>query len=175
MKKLIASVAVLIALTFYLASCEKDDICAEGTPTTPGLIVEFYDKDNTTELKNISNLQYYVLGHDDIDTLTSGSKLELPLRTDANSVKWALKYTASIGGQVYQNTDFLEFRYTHDELYVSRACGYKSIFQLDQGNSLDPNPRHTDNTASDGLWIDRIDVINSNIENEDTTHVKIFF
>ena len=44
----------LIAITF--SSCEKDDICDANTPTTPRLIIDFYDATNPTALKNVINL-----------------------------------------------------------------------------------------------------------------------
>lgn len=174
MKKFIASVAVLLTLTIYLVSCEKDDICSEDTPTTPNVIIEFYDRDIQDQLKSLAGMQYYEVGNDNIDTL-NGSRLELPLRTDADTVKWAFKYTATIGGETYTNIDILEFRYTRNEVYVSRACGYKTLFLLDQGDSLEPNPLHTDDVSADGLWIYGITTLTNTIENEDETHVKIFF
>ena len=47
---------LLLGLTFSLSSCEKDDICAESTPTTPKVVIEFYDAANPTTAKNVSNL-----------------------------------------------------------------------------------------------------------------------
>ena len=51
MKKLIiTSIALVIAFSFW--NCEKDDICEDGTPTTPRMIIEFYDNLNPTAKKN---------------------------------------------------------------------------------------------------------------------------
>jgi len=48
-KYIITSLALLLAVSFW--NCEKDDICAETTPTTPKLVIEFYDNANPTVLK----------------------------------------------------------------------------------------------------------------------------
>ena len=31
----------------FLVACEKDDLCAETTPTTPQLVISFKDANNT--------------------------------------------------------------------------------------------------------------------------------
>ena len=121
MKKFIASIAVFTLIVCYLCSCEKDDICADGTPTTPSLIIEFYNKDNQEILKTI-NLEYFAEGFTDVDTITN-SRLELPLRVDADNVKWSMTYVYTpTAGNVIRNTDFMEFNYERNELYVSRPC-----------------------------------------------------
>jgi hypothetical protein len=47
MKNKIA-LSVLFLFTVCFSSCEKDDICDANTPTTPQLVIEFYDAVNTT-------------------------------------------------------------------------------------------------------------------------------
>ena len=171
MKKFITSIAIFTLIVCYLCSCEKDDICAEGTPTTPSLIIEFYNKDNREVLKTI-NLEYYAEGFTDVDTIID-SRLELPLRVDADNVKWSMTYVYTpTSGNVIRNVDFLEFNYERSELYVSRACGYKTIFTL--GPDTDDDSI-TDSPGGDGLWIEDLSVETLNIENEDETHIKIFF
>lgn len=171
MKKFVASIAILTVIVLYLSSCEKDDLCADGTPTTPSLIIEFYNKDNREILKTI-NLEYYAEGFTDVDTITD-SRLELPLRVDADNVKWSMTYVYTpTAGNVIRNTDFMEFNYERNELYVSRACGYKTVFTLDPDTDDDAR---SDSPEEDGLWIDSFTVETLNIENEDETHIKIFF
>lgn len=174
MKKLsVILIALLIANSFW--SCEKDDICAEGTPTTPSLIVEFYDKDNRSELKPITNLKYYAEGMEtEIDSVT-GSKVELPLRTNAQSTKWALILTKTTNNVTTVNTDFVEFKYQTRNEYVSRACGYKTLFTLNQDSDTDPNPFITDNIPADDLWIQGTVIEQTNVEDENEVHVKIYF
>jgi len=180
MKRLIGSVAVLMVLTYISLSCEKDDICPEGTPTTPGIIVEFYNKDNPEEAVNLINLKYYAVGETDTlpdvedDVTTTVNKIELPLRTNATTTKWGLMYTRRLSNGTFTpyNTDFIEFNYTTLETYVSRACGYKTTFELDPDDPQGSNPILSDN--ADGFWIDRFEVMTTNIENENEAHIKIY-
>ncbi|OIQ15379.1 MAG: hypothetical protein BM557_11465 [Flavobacterium sp. MedPE-SWcel] len=177
MRRIIVSVVFAIIASCYLWSCEKDDICADGTPVTPSLIISMYNKDNQTEKKQ-GNIQYYM----DVDGVvneigpTVTDSLVVPLRTDAEVVKWGFTLiTSAAGGGTNENTDFLEFKYTHDEIYVSRACGYKSLFYLNEDTTGGLNPELTDNDPADNLWIEDVVVIRSNIEDENSAHVKIYF
>ena len=64
MKKIVfITLSLLIAVSFW--NCEKDDICAEGTPVTPRLIIEFYDAANPSVLKNVTNLRVEEFGTDE--------------------------------------------------------------------------------------------------------------
>lgn len=62
------------------------------------------------------------------------------------------------------NTDVFEISYTPELVYVSRACGYKSIF-----NELTAI-RETDTNN----WIVDFEVINSTIDNENAAHINIY-
>jgi len=175
MKRLIASVALLLALSCYMVSCEKDDICAEGTATTPSLVVEFYDKSDEATLTNVNGLKYFVEGMTDTISPGSVSSIRVPLRVDATSTKWGFVYYRPNTSLVTPNTDFLEFKYIPRTEYVSRACGYKTLFTLDLPAPGAPNPVLTNGTDAASLWIDHVDVITPNIENEDDVHIKIYF
>jgi hypothetical protein len=69
------------------------------------------------------------------------------------------------------NTDNLEFNYTRESSYVSRACGFKTIYNLD--------PRIpftlTDKEPADEMWIQYVIVAQNNITYENETIIKIFF
>ena len=62
------------------------------------------------------------------------------------------------------DVDIIEISYTTEFVYVSRACGYKSIF-----NNVDINIEATDGS----FWINNIEVLETTIENENTVHVSI--
>ncbi|WP_159799125.1 DUF6452 family protein [Flavobacterium sp. MK4S-17] len=180
-KSAVTLLAVLFT-AFIFNGCEKDDICAEGTPTTPSVIVEFYYLDNPSTLRPLTNFRYYALGNEKLLPETDGippavSRIELPLQTDGQTTTWALVSSSpQTGGGYLYNTDFITFNYTTAQLYVSRACGYKSQFFLDNLNPV----ALTDNTEAGeyntvmGLWIKDIIVANNTIENEDETHIKIY-
>ena len=48
---------IVLAIAFSFTGCEKDDICDANTPTTPRLIVTFYDFANPTVLKKVTDLK----------------------------------------------------------------------------------------------------------------------
>jgi hypothetical protein len=172
MKRLIASIAVLLVLTTYLLSCEKDDICADGTPTTPGLVVEFYMKGEGTDIpKGASNFKYWVPGFEEtLGTESEVNKITLPLRTDQDEITWALQYNEG----TKSNTDLLTIKYTRKNIYVSRACGYKTTFTLIPETGGNPNPSVTDVDGKLFIEGDPV-VITPNIENQNEAHVKIYF
>lgn len=176
MKRFILSVVVLSIICGYMISCEKDDICAEGTPTTPNMVVAFYNSGNRGAFKTVANLKIFVEGFQ--DTIAIGrvdSTALIPLRVDTASVKWGFKYTYTNTLGVKQEViDYLDFSYTTRDEYVSRACGFKTLFTLNEDTSASPNPVFSD--GGDGsTWIQDTEIVDTEIENEDDTHVKIYF
>jgi len=175
MKRLIGSVTLLLLICGYLWSCEKDDICPESTPTTPSLIIRFYDTDNHANLSRVINLKVFIEGRDTISLGTTDS-IALPLITNATATRWGLQYNrVTASNDTISDTDYMEFKYTTREEYVSRACGYKVLFTLDDPSDVNPNPILTDSPAESHLWIDEFTIENKNIENENKAHVKIYF
>ena len=178
MKRLIASIAVLLIITTYLLSCEKDDICADGTPTTPGLVVDFYKFGVTDTKYPVANFKYWVpeIEGDTLptDTISKVDRIILPLPTNKDEVTWALQYnyTDPLGVKT-TNTDLFTIKYTRKDTYVSRACGYKTTFVLNPATIENPNPSLTD--ADEKLFIRDIVVVTPNIETENEAHVKIYF
>ena len=177
MKKIV--VLVLIALIF--SNCEKDDICVDDT--TPRLIIEFYDITNPAALKSVLNLtvkgegaaDYMVFNTalaktDPNRYLFNGNKLALPLKLNDTITKYSLVLKST--SLTESNEDFLEFHYTPQNVFVSRACGYKTIFQLDSpGGAI-----VTDSAPPDTFWIQQnINIQKYSIVTEDETHIKIYF
>ncbi|MEO8236278.1 MAG: DUF6452 family protein [Flavobacterium sp.] len=168
MKKLIiASIALVI--TFSLWNCEKDDICEDGTPTTPRMIVEFYDNLNPTVKKTVTNLGIVA------DGMTTGilyngvSKIEVPLQTTTDITKFSFIYDSQNVDLSLRNEDKITINYTRNDVFISRACGYKTLFTL-----LD-NPNGIIKTIDTDNWIKEIVIQKYKILNEDEVHVKIFF
>lgn len=172
MKKAFAFLLLIASAVFTVIACEKDDICAEGTPTTPSVVVEFFYNDNRTVAKS-AIFKYYVPGVDtELGTTSSVSKIQLPLRTDAETTTWALVLRTPIGdGNFIDNTDYLTFNYTNQQIYVSRACGYRNVFYLNEATPA----LFADSPIADNLWILDMDVETLTIENENETHIKIYF
>lgn len=179
MKKII--ILLVLALSFSFSSCEKDDICDANTPTTPRLVIKFYDITNPSILKNVTNLKViadkmpngivFNTATDDSKYLTNGNTISIPLKTTENSTSYSFILNSGNPNPAFVNEDIIKFDYTRNEVFVSRACGYKILFTLDPINPY----THTDAAVPDLLWIKYISVETSNIENENETHIKIFF
>ena len=167
---------LLLFFAFTFSSCEKDDICDANTPTTPRLVIEFYDFSNPSVLKNVSNLK--VVGEGMTDGIlfsgsqtTSANTISIPLKTVGTSTSFSFILNSGNTNPGLVNEDIIRFDYTTQELFVSRACGYKTIYTLDPTTPY----THSDGAAADQKWIKFISAEKSNIENENETHIKIFF
>jgi hypothetical protein len=164
----------VIALSF--SSCEKDDICDANTVTTPRLVISFYDINNSSISKNVTNLE--IIGEGMTEgitfsgsTLINGSTVSIPLKTDADATTFKFILNFGSTNTALVNEDILKFNYVREELFVSRACGFKTEFTLDP---LAPYV-HTDAASTDQKWIQYIAVKNSIIANENETHLEIYF
>jgi Family of unknown function (DUF6452) len=165
MKKII--VLFILFSAFY--SCEKDDICSESTPTTPKLIIRFYDISSQEETKNVTRLRVTAFDENNTEVLISNlnavttDSINLPLRTDADLTKFVL-YKDYVDDVTIGNPDTVTIRYEREDVYVSRACGFKIIFK---------NIAFSFESDGDN-WIVNDEIINSIIDNETTAHIKIF-
>jgi hypothetical protein len=167
MKKIVLiTLSILLALSFW--NCEKDDICAEGTPTTPRVIIEFYDAANPTVLKNVTSLGIIEPTFTTGFGFTAVSKIQVPLRTTVDLTTLNFIQNGSDTDTSNDNVDILTFNYQRVDEYISRACGYKTLFYLDATNPVDL-------TDDGNNWIQDIIVTQPNIENENEVHVKIYF
>ena len=171
MKKLLPFIGLLATVAFLNLSCEKDDICPEGTLTTSRLIVRFYDATLPNEVKTVSSLAVYGLNdaNEEIffNNIESLDSIAIPLRTDANLTRLVFhKDITDLGDLGTGNADNTEISYIREDQYVSRACGYKTNFVLQSTNLI----TDTDN------WITNIEINidNATVENETTAHIKIF-
>jgi len=180
MKKIIS---FLLLFAFGLSSCEKDDICDANTPTTPRLIISFYDINNSSVKKKVTRLKVIgddqpqgivfnesALEDDENRYLSSGDSIGIPLKTDEDTATFSFILNSGSTNASQTNTDKIKFNYTRQNVYVSRACGFKTIFKLDP-----ITPFEQTDPAGDGLWMQNIERINLNIEYEDETHLKVYF
>lgn len=162
-------ILVLLLLAISFSGCEKDDICTDET--TPRLVLEFYDDANPANTKNVTNLKIKGEGSfNDLDlgTFSGVSKIYLPLKNIEDTTKYSLIRNS---GSPSANEDFFQFNYTREELFVSRACGYKTIFEL---NAVDGVIR-TDAATPDEFWIRNYSIQTTNIDTENEIHIKIYF
>ena len=144
---------VILFFGFILSflSCEVDDICVE--PTTPQLIIRFYDVTKPTTKKPVTNLNVWVVGKDSIIKNKETDSIAIPL--NINSDQTIYKFSSS------KLVDNITYNYQRNEVFVSRSCGFKYIF------------KHINTTNSTSNWIKQIIIINPTIENEKNAHIKI--
>jgi hypothetical protein len=167
MKKIQFLIICLLTITF--SSCEKDDICEATTATTPKLIIEFYDILNPTVKKNVTNLAIKEINTTASLTFTGTSKIQIPLRTSQDLTQYSFILNST--DITIDNEDYLQFNYTRQNLFVSRACGFKTNFIFDSSVPF----VKTETSIPDGYWIQNVVINTFNIATENETHVKIYF
>lgn len=165
-KYFILTFITLFAFSFW--NCEKDDICSDSTPTTPRVVIEFYDASDPTELKTVTNLGIIAPGFTNGFGFNGVSIATVPLQTTNDNTTLQFIENGSDTDTGNDNIDEIIFNYTRQDIYVSRACGYKTNFTLDAttGAIL---------TTDADNWIQSITIEQTIIENEDETHIKIYF
>ncbi|WP_418262630.1 DUF6452 family protein [Flavobacterium faecale] len=167
---------LLLTLTVSFSSCEKDDICDENTSTTPRLIITFYDINDPSTEKNVTDLTIIADGMTEGvsyngTTLINSSKVAIPLKTEADVVKFKFILNYNNDNLSLVNEDEIEFNYARTTLFVSRACGFKTNYELNQLNPF----THTDVASADGKWMQTISIKNRSITNENETHLEVYF
>jgi len=161
-------IALITAAVFAsaLIGCEEDDICADSEVVTPRLVIRFMDIDDRQEINDVVGLQVtHVTTENDtltvFNTPTTTDSLGVALLTSTQLTTYAFT-TNTDGDSSLELTDTIQFRYQTEFEYVSRACGFRSIY-----TSLNI-------TNLNNQWIQDIDVENQVIENEETAHVRFF-
>jgi len=147
---------VIFALFGGLIACERDEICIDSI--TPHLVIRFYDQESPEAFKT-PNLEVQIIGLTDTLSFTSDS-IALPLNVNSSQTSFIL---SSIEG-TERNADTLTVVYDVNDLFVGRACGFKSIFL---------NPVYQRTPDSDN-WISSFISTNDLIENEENAHLNIF-
>jgi hypothetical protein len=162
----------LLLFVFLLVGCEKDDICDANTPTTPRLVIEFYDFNASTEtLKNVTNLGVIAPSFIEGIGFNGVNKIQVPLKITEDTTTLRFIQNGSDTNITNDNEDILKFNYSRNEVYISRACGFKTLFTLNTTSPIVP----TEPFSSASSWIKNIVIVKANLENENEVHVKIFF
>ena len=149
----------LLLIALLISSCEKDDFCIE--PITPNMIIRFYNATNISETKAVNDLTINISNLDSIYTNVSLDSVVIPLDVTSNQII----YNFSSG----TNVDILTIDYEIEEVFVSRSCGFKAIFN---------NVTFTSDVSND--WIIGLTETLENtitiptINDESAAHVQIF-
>jgi hypothetical protein len=148
----------LILLFFLIISCEKDDICLEGSANTNRITIGFinleYQDTTSISLKNVRGLNKDSIIHTNIGT----KKLRLPLKISSNKTKYILNYNDIV--------DTLSINYIAIHQYLNRGCGFISNFIIDKSS---------ENLNNLEGWIKEVSIAKDSIFNEEKTNLYIHF
>lgn len=160
---------LLLIICFGQSACERDDICAETTPTTPLLIIKFYDADSPSDPKAPNNLAIVAEGSIPEDTgftVSAGTdSIAIPLRTIEDVTTYSFIINSQEEDDEPINVDDLVFTYIRYEEYVSKACGFRVIYD-ELLAELVPQ--------DDGSWIQNIIIENPTVNDQVEAHISIF-
>ena len=158
-------VLLLMLINF---GCERDEICLEEI--TPKLILRFYNENNPDELKSVRGLVINIEGiegdYEDESLTVLTDSIAVPLRVTENSTKIILSLPGDSDQDDENNLDTLSVIYTQEDIFISRACGYKTIYNEADAALEDDQ----DN------WIKGIEIKKEPLQiiDENTAHVKIY-
>jgi len=156
------NILYIFILALLYSACEKDDICL--LPTTPKLILRFYNNTSQADVKAVDRLSVWAEGKDSISNYRSVTldSIAIPLNTNTSETIYHFKMN-SVDGNIANNTNnTITIKYTTEEVFVSRSCGFKTIF-----NNV--------TISSDNNWIQSFTPATlTTIDNETAAHVKIF-
>ena len=150
---------LLTLIALLVSSCEKDDFCIE--PITPNMVIRFYNATNITQTKSVEDLSVTPEGFDELYSNANLDSILIPLDVTSNQIIYNLSSQSNI--------DIITINYDVEEVFVSRSCGFKAIFN---------NVSVTSDVSND--WIIGLTETLENtitiptIDNETAAHVKIF-
>mgnify|MGYP001242557836 FL=1 len=147
-----------ILLTFsVLISCEKDDICIEGSENTNRVTIGFIDN----ESKNPTGINLSFIKGVNNDSIISeefsGAELKLPLMVNSNQTKYILEQN--------EVRDTLIIFHQTNHLYLNRSCGFKSNFLIKSDTEI----------IKESGWIREISIVQDSIFNEEKTNIFIHY
>jgi len=109
---------LLSFIALLVSSCEKDDFCIE--PVTPNMVIRFYNATNITQTKPVENLSVNPEGLDELYSNANLDSILIPLDVTSNQIIYNLSSESNI--------DVITINYDVEEVFVSRSCGFKAIF-----------------------------------------------
>ena len=109
---------LLTLIALLVSSCEKDDFCIE--PITPNMVIRFYNATNITQTKSVEDLSVTPEGFDELYSNANLDSILIPLDVTSNQIIYNLSSESNI--------DIITINYDVEEVFVSRSCGFKAIF-----------------------------------------------
>ena len=146
----------LVLILFFL-SCEKDDICIEGSDNTNRVTIGFIDN----ESKNPTGINLSFIKGVNNDSIISegfsGAELKLPLMVNSNQTKYILEQN--------KIRDTLIIFHQTKHQYLNRSCGFKSNFLIKSDTEI----------IKESGWIREILIVQDSIFNEEKTNIFIHY
>ena len=120
----------LLLIIFAFNGCTRDDICPEGTATTPKLVIVFNNVLNPQNRKKVEDLIVETDYENSVIVLsrTATDTIAIPLSTTLDTTKYRFIRITGTEETEVRNIDYVTFIYSRKELYVNRACGFKMEF-----------------------------------------------
>ncbi len=156
-----------IIMAIILNGCTRDDICPEGTATTPEIAMVFnniLDRENRKMVEGLSVETDY----ENSVTIFANSttdNIALPLSTTSDTTKYRFIRTRGSEENPEINIDRVLIIYDRKDVYVNRACGFKTEFY-----DLDVVLENEGNEN----WIKDITINRDSIIDDNDAHVTLF-
>ncbi len=151
MRRLLVILSGLVLLT----ACERDDLCLEKPAADMNTL---FINHITQEREAVELMVLY--GQDTVVQQRATDSLHIPLPVDTSRVTY--RFIKNPGNN--SNTDQVEISYTIDEIFISKACGFKTVFTGLQMHLINDS----DN------WIKQIEIVLPEIKTDTLNHVKIY-
>ena len=155
--------SIFLIILIFLLACEPDDICLSEIDDTPKLLIGFYDK-NSGNLKEVENLKIQGLDNDQVYVFETIDSIGIPLINNKNLTTFNLTKNFEEDNVDSGNNDKMFVNYNPNWLYISRACGYITNYDID--NLIIENDIEN--------WIIDSEIITNSIKDEENIHVKIY-
>ena len=140
-----------------LISCEKDDICIEGSENTNRLTIGFVNYKSRIQ----TGISLSFIKGVDSDSIISegfyGNYLKLPLMVNSNETKYILEQN--------KIKDTLIIFHQTNHLYLNRSCGFKSNFLIKSETEI----------SKESGWIREVSIEKDSIFNEEETNIFVYY
>ena len=155
--------SIFLTILIFLFACEPDDICLSEIDDTPKLLIGFYDK-NSGNLKEVENLKIQGLDNDQVYVFETIDSIGIPLINNKNLTTFNLTKNFEEDNVDSGNSDKMFVNYNPNWIYISRACGYITNYDID--NLIIENDIEN--------WIIDSEIVTYSIKDEENIHVKIY-
>jgi len=147
--------SILLVLTVLWSSCERDDLCVEK-PSVP-LNALFRDAVSGTAAPANMAVWY---GGDTLVPYQTADSISIPLPVDTTEVRYLL---ARDDGNLI-NIDTLILRFAPEDRFVSKACGFKTVYVNLEGE-IRPDGNN---------WIQRLEFLTHEAETDTVAHIVFY-